>query len=69
MSKSKISKEEKAFIKAYIKLLNVKYNGELDEKDAEWIEYEVTGIIENRNMEYRYTVEDYISKLINELNK
>lgn len=69
MNKPKISKEEKAFIKAYVKLLNVKYYEELDEKDAEWMEFEMTGIIKNRNMDYRFAVEDYISKIINALNK
>ena len=64
----KISKEEKAFIKAYVNLLNVRYCGELDEKDAEWIEYEVTGIIGNRNMDYRFLVEDFITEYINKIN-
>lgn len=64
----KISKEEKALIKAFVNLKNINCCG-LNEKDAEWIEYEVTGIIGNRNMEYRYAVEDCVSKLITELSK
>lgn len=69
MAKPVISKEEKSFIKAYVKYQNSKSYDGLDSKDAEQIEYEVTGIIGNRNMEYRFDVEDYISKLINEINK
>lgn len=63
----KISKEEKALIKAYVNL-KYQYCGGLEEKDASWIEYETTGIINNRNCEYRYMVEDYIISLINKLN-
>lgn len=61
----KISKEEKAFIKAFVNLKFITCNG-LEEKDAEWMEYEITGIIGNRNGEFRYDVEDYITKLIKE---
>ena len=61
----KISKEEKAFIKAYVNLQGSKM--EIDEKDASWLEYECTEIIENRNMEYRYLVEDFITEYINKI--
>ena len=61
----KISKEEKAFIKAYVNLQGSKMK--IEESDAPWLEYECTRIIENRNMEYRHLVEDFITKYINKI--
>ena len=64
----KISKEEKALIKSYVNLMNIQCNG-LDRKDIAWIENETTKIINNRNGEYRYLVEDYINSIIEIINK
>jgi len=59
----KISKEEKALIKAYVNLQYSKM--ELDEKDINWLENECTIIIDNRNSDYRYLVDDFITEYIN----
>lgn len=61
----KLSKEEKALIKAYVNLQATKM--EIEKKDASWIENECTRIIENRNSEYRYLVEDFITEHINKI--
>ena len=61
----KLSKEEKALIKAYVNLQATKI--EIEESDAPWLEYECTRIIDNRNMEYRYLVEDFITEYINKI--
>ncbi len=58
----KIKREEKALIKAYVNFMKTKYNICTD--DAAWLESEVTSIIENKNMDYRYMVEDYITALL-----
>jgi hypothetical protein len=63
----KISKEEKALIKAVVVLRSKKY--ELDIKDAGSLEHECTGIIGNREMSYRYLVEDFIINEIEKINK
>lgn len=62
-----ISKEEKALIKAYVSLKFKKCGG-LDSSDSDWLENNCTKIIDNRNGEYRYMVEDFITELINKLN-
>ena len=61
--KMKICKEEKALIKAYVNLL-IKQGVELEEKDSAWVENECTKIIDNRNMDYRMMVDDFIVTLI-----
>lgn len=66
--KVKISKEEKNLIKAYV-TLKAKQWGSIDEKDASSLEHDLTGMINNRNSEYRYAVEDYIIKLVENINK
>lgn len=51
----KISKEDKALIRAYVKwAIN---------KGFYPVEYEVSNLIGNKNSEHRYLVEDYINKL------
>lgn len=67
MNKQTISKEEKALIKSYVKYFAYKWENNIDEKDASDLEYELTGIIGNRNMEYRYAVEDFIKSLISNI--
>ena len=69
--KMKISKEEKALIRAYVNLEQSKLFtcGGLDEKDSSWLENECTKIIDNRNMDYRYLVENFIIEYIRKLNK
>lgn len=59
----KISKEEKALIKAYVNLQYSKM--ELDKKDINWLENECTIIIDNRNSDYRFLVDDFIREYIN----
>ena len=60
----KIKREEKALIKAYVNFMKTKYS--ICPDDADWLESEVTTIIGNKNMEYRYMVEEYITALIAE---
>ena len=67
----KISKEEKALIKAYVNLQQSKLftSGGLEEEDSRWLENECTKMIENRNCEYRFLVEDFIIEYVNKINK
>ena len=58
----KIKREEKTLIKAYVNFMKTKYN--ICPNDADWLESEVTSIIGNKNMDYRYKVEDYITALL-----
>ena len=60
----KLKKEEKTLIKAYVNFMKTKHC--ISQNDANWLENEVTTIIENKNIEYRYMVEDYIKELIAE---
>ena len=63
----KLSKEEKALIKAYVNLQATKI--EIKESDASWLKYLCISIIDNKNSEYRYLVEveKFISKHINKI--
>lgn len=63
MQKQKITKEEKAVIKAIINLRIAK-GIELEITDAKWLESELTTIIDNKNCEYRFLVEDFITTLL-----
>lgn len=63
----KISKEEKALIKAYINLQA--YGCRLFLDDAGYFENQITRFIGNRDGEYRQTVEDFIIELINKINE
>ena len=58
----KLKREEKTLIKAYVNFMKTKYN--ICPNDADWLESEITNIIGNKNVEYRYMVEDYIKELI-----
>lgn len=58
----KIKREEKALIKAYVYFMKTKHC--ISQNDADWLESEVTTIIGNKNIEYRYMVEDYIKALL-----
>jgi hypothetical protein len=58
----KIMKEEKALIKAYVNLMRTKHH--ICPDDAYWLEDEVTTIIGNKNIDYRFMVEDYITTLL-----
>jgi glycerol-3-phosphate dehydrogenase len=58
----KIKREEKALIKAYVNFMKTKHC--ICPNDADWLESEVTSIIGNKNMDYRYMVEDYITALL-----
>ena len=60
----KLKREEKTLIKAYVKFMKTKYD--ICPNDANWLESEITDIIENKNIEYRLKVEDYIKELITE---
>ena len=60
----KLKREEKTLIKAYVNFIKTKYD--ICPNDANWLENEITNIIDNKNMEYRYKVEDYIKELIAE---
>ena len=60
----KMKREEKALIKAYVNFMKTKHH--ICQDDADWLESEVTTIIGNKNIEYRYMVEDYIKTLLEE---
>ena len=60
----KMKREEKALIKAYVNFMKTK--NRICQNDADWLESEVTTIIGNKNIEYRYMVEDYIKSLLEE---
>lgn len=60
----KIKKEEKMLIRAYVNFMRTKYD--IGVGDAAWLESEITSIINNKNIEYRYMVEEYIIALIAE---
>lgn len=65
----KMKREEKALIKAYVNFMKTKYGGAahcISQNDADWLESEVTTIIGNKNIDYRYMVEDYIKALLEE---
>jgi len=59
-----MKREEKALIKAYVKFMKTKHC--ISQNDADWLESEVTTIIGNKNIDYRYMVEDYIKTLLEE---
>lgn len=65
----KISKEEKALIKAYVNLQqsNLSSSGGIDVEDSSWLENECTKIINNRNNEYRFLVEKFITEYITKI--
>jgi hypothetical protein len=58
----KMKREEKALIKAYVNFMKTKQC--ISQNDADWLESEVTTIIGNKNIDYRYMVEDYITALL-----
>jgi len=58
----KMKREEKALIKAYVNLMRTKHH--ICPNDADWLESEVTTIIGNKNIEYRYMVHEYIIELL-----
>jgi hypothetical protein len=60
----KMKREEKALIKAYVNFMKTKHC--ISQNDADWLESEVTTIIGNKNIDYRYMVEDYIITLLRE---
>ena len=60
----KLKREEKTLIKAYVNFMKTKYD--ICPNNANWLESEITDIIGNKNIEYRFKVEDYIKELIAE---
>ena len=60
----KMKREEKALIKAYVNFMKTKLC--ISQNDADWLESEATTIIGNKNINYRYMVEDYIKALLAE---
>lgn len=63
---NKLSKEEKAFIKAYVNLRYVQCNGLLLE-ESQALEYEVTKVIGNFEASHRDLVETFVNKCILQL--
>lgn len=63
---NKLSKEEKAFIKAYMDLRYVQGNGLLLE-ESQTLEYEASKVIGNLDSEHRDLVETFVNRYILQL--
>jgi hypothetical protein len=59
---SKLTKEEKSFIKAYVKFRGTQE--QLFSTDTKWLENDLRKIFDNNDGEHREKVTDYINELI-----
>ena len=58
----KFTKEEKVLIKAYVNYNKSKI--ELGNTDAQWLENDLSKMLNRRNSDFRFDLEDFIKTLI-----